>query len=68
MTGGTEEATRINRNLALAAEQTGIALGVGSQRKAIEDPSLADSFRVREQAPSVPILANLGAVQLTPSR
>ena len=64
MTGGTDEATRINRNLARAAEETGIALGVGSQRKAIEDPSLADSFRVRAEAPSVPILANLGAVQL----
>ena len=64
MTGGTDEATRINRNLARAAEQAGIALGVGSQRKAIEDPSLADSFRVRGEAPSVPILANLGAVQL----
>ena len=64
MTGGTDEATRINRNLARAAERSGIALGVGSQRKAIEEPSLADSFRVRGEAPSVPILANLGAVQL----
>jgi isopentenyl-diphosphate delta-isomerase len=64
MTGGTEEATRINRNLAVAAEATGIAVGVGSQRRAIEDPSTAESFRIRPFAPSVPILANLGAVQL----
>ena len=64
MTGGTDEATRINRNLARAAEATGIAVGVGSQRKAIEDPAAAKSFRVRPEAPSVPILANLGAVQL----
>ncbi len=64
MTGGTEEATRINRNLAIAAEEAKIAIGVGSQRKAIEDPSLAASFDVREAAPSVPLLANLGAVQL----
>lgn len=64
MTGGTGEATRINRNLALAAERAGIAIGVGSQRKAIEDPSQVASFQIRRFAPSVPILANLGAVQL----
>jgi isopentenyl-diphosphate delta-isomerase len=64
MTGGTDDATRINRNLAEAAEATGIALGVGSQRKAIEDPAAAASFEVRDVAPTVPLLANLGAVQL----
>jgi len=64
MTGGTEVATRINRRLALAAEEVGIAIGVGSQRKAIEDPALVPSFEVRKFAPSVPVLANLGAVQL----
>ena len=64
MTGGTKEATRINRNLASAAEACGIAVGVGSQRKAIEDPATEDTFRIRPVAPSVPILANLGAVQL----
>ncbi len=65
MTGGTEDAVRLNRHLAEAAEETGIALGVGSQRKALEDPSLVESFQVRQWAPSVPLLANLGAVQLT---
>lgn len=64
MTGGTGDAVRINRHLAEAAEETGIALGVGSQRKALEDPSLVESFQVRQWAPSVPLLANLGAVQL----
>lgn len=64
MTGGTEAAGLINRNLAAGAERTGVAVGVGSQRKALEDPSKADTFRVREAAPSVPLLANLGAVQL----
>lgn len=64
MTGGTEMAGRINRNLAAGAERTGVAVGVGSQRKALEDPAKADTFRVREVAPSIPLLANLGAVQL----
>jgi isopentenyl-diphosphate delta-isomerase len=64
MTGGTSDATRINRNLAIAAETTGIAVGVGSQRKAFEDASMVESFRIRPFAPSVPLLANLGAVQL----
>jgi len=64
MTGGTESAARINRNLAEAAERAGVALGVGSQRKALEDPATAESFEVRSAAPTVPLLANLGAVQL----
>ena len=64
MTGGTEAAGLINRNLAAGAERTGVAVGVGSQRKALEDPAKAETFRVREIAPSVPLLANLGAVQL----
>jgi isopentenyl-diphosphate delta-isomerase len=64
MTGGTGEATRINRNLAAAAERAGVALGVGSQRKALEDPATAASFNVRDVAPTLPLLANLGAVQL----
>jgi len=64
MTGGTQAAGLINRNLAAGAERTGIAVGVGSQRKALEDPAKADTFKVREVAPSVPLLANLGAVQL----
>jgi isopentenyl-diphosphate delta-isomerase len=64
MTGGTGEAARLNRNLAIAAETCGIAIGVGSQRRGLEDPATADTFRIRPFAPSVPILANLGAVQL----
>ena len=64
MTGGTPAATQINRNLAEAAERTGVAFGVGSQRKALEDPETAASFEVRSVAPTVPVLANLGAVQL----
>ncbi len=65
MTGGTDRATEVNRNLALAAERHGIAVGVGSQRKALEDPATTASFEVREAAPTTPVLGNLGAVQLS---
>jgi len=64
MTGGTEEATRINRNLAAGAEAARIGFGVGSQRKGLEDAATARTFEVREVAPTIPILGNLGAVQL----
>ena len=64
MTGGTETARAINRTLAEAAQATGIAMGLGSQRAALEDPALAPTFQVRAVAPDVLIFANLGAVQL----
>ncbi len=64
MTGGFELARRVNRNLSLAAQRLGLAMGVGSQRVALENKSVADSFEVRDLAPDVLLLANLGAVQL----
>ncbi|MCB0064894.1 MAG: type 2 isopentenyl-diphosphate Delta-isomerase [Caldilineaceae bacterium] len=63
MTGGTEEAEQINRNLATAAEAHRVAIGVGSQRAGIEDERTAPTFRVRAVAPTTLVLANLGAVQ-----
>jgi isopentenyl-diphosphate delta-isomerase len=64
MTGGTHEAAAINRSLATAAQETGVAMGVGSQRAAIEDSELASTFQVRRYAPDILLLANLGAIQL----
>jgi len=64
MTGGTPEASEVNQRLAEAAQDAGIGMGVGSQRAAIEDPSLADTYRVRSLAPDILLLANLGAIQL----
>lgn len=64
MTGGTEIAQTINRNLARGAQKHGIALGLGSQRAAIEDCALANSYAIRDIAPDILLFANLGAVQL----
>jgi len=64
MTGGTPEARVINQRLAEAAQAAGIGMGLGSQRAAIEDSALADTYRVRRVAPDILLMANLGAVQL----
>ena len=64
MTGGTAEAETINLRLAETAYVMRVAMGVGSQRAAIEDPELARSFQVRRVAPDILLFANLGAVQL----
>ncbi len=64
MTGGTNEAYQINLNLAKAAQEMNIAMGVGSQRAAIESPQIANTFKVRHVAPDILLFANLGAVQL----
>lgn len=65
MTGAAgDECLRINRNLAIAAQETGIAMAVGSQRVMFTDPDAKSSFALREFAPEVPLLSNLGAVQL----
>lgn len=64
MTGGTPEALKINLILAKAAQDHGIAMGVGSQRAAIENPSLSKTFQIRSVAPDILLFANIGAVQL----
>lgn len=64
MTGGTDMAHRINQNLAQAAQTHRVAMGVGSQRAALENQDLAYSLRVRNAAPDILLFANLGAVQL----
>lgn len=64
MTGGVPEAERINLTLAEAAQELGIAVGLGSGRVLLEHPEALPSFNVRPHAPNVLLLANLGAVQL----
>ncbi len=63
MTGGTERAGQLNRDLAQVAEEFGVAFGVGSQRAMAERPELTPTFTVRAVAPSTVLLGNLGLVQ-----
>ena len=65
ITGGHPAAKSINKQLAIAAENNGIALGVGSQRAACEHPELEDTYTVvRENAPNCLLVGNIGAPQL----
>jgi isopentenyl-diphosphate Delta-isomerase len=64
MTGGADLAYKINRNLAQAAQKYQIAMGLGSQRAALEDEKLAYTFQVRDFAPDILLFANVGAIQL----
>ncbi len=65
ITGGHPAAKEINKQLAIAAEDNNIALGVGSQRAACEHPELADTYSVvRDNAPDCLLVGNIGAPQL----
>ncbi|MDH5806517.1 MAG: type 2 isopentenyl-diphosphate Delta-isomerase [Candidatus Methanomethylicaceae archaeon] len=65
MTGGHNEAKKLNENLAKAASQINIGMYVGSQRAAIENPQLEDTFRiVREVSNDILVIANIGGAQL----
>jgi len=64
MTGGAALGQEVNQRLASAAQELGLAMCLGSQRAAIEDPSLLATYQVRRVAPDILLFANLGAVQL----
>jgi isopentenyl-diphosphate delta-isomerase len=65
MTGGTPEATKINKTIAEAVQELGIGMGVGSQRAAIEDAKLECGFvETRRKAPTAFLIGNIGAPQL----
>ncbi len=66
ITGGTEEAEKINKTLATVAGELGVGIGVGSQRIAIQQPEVERTFRVvRDSAPEALIIANIGCPQLS---
>ncbi|MBS1537443.1 MAG: type 2 isopentenyl-diphosphate Delta-isomerase [Bacteroidetes bacterium] len=65
MTGGYPDAERINGDLAEICQTFNIPMGVGSQRQAIENSQYHRSFQiVREKAPSIPLLSNIGAPEV----
>jgi isopentenyl-diphosphate delta-isomerase len=69
MTGGHEGATVVNGQLARAAQRHGLAIGLGSQRAALVDPTLEPTYAVvREQAPDALVIGNIGAAQLIDQR
>ncbi len=65
MTGGVSEAENINMQLAVAANELNIPVGVGSQRQALENKTYHQSYKaLRKNAPSIPVLGNIGAAQI----
>ncbi len=65
MTGGSAESENINERLAIAANQLNIALGIGSQRQALENAEYHRTYKIiRQYAPAIPVLGNLGASQI----
>jgi isopentenyl-diphosphate delta-isomerase type 2 len=64
MTGGTHQGRDANRDLAIAAQACGVAVGLGSMRVGLENPDVLDHFSVKDVAPDVPVVANLAAAQL----
>ncbi len=63
MSGGTPEAGELNRALATVAQKCGLGFGVGSQRPMLLHPETAESYRVRDVAPDILLLGNVGVVQ-----
>lgn len=64
MTGGAQISKKINQDVAKAAQELGIGMGLGSMRAMIESPSLADTYNVRDVAPDIFLAGNIGAPQI----
>ena len=64
MTGGSEKGGKINKALAAGAERAGIGFALGSQRAMIQKPEMVKTYKVRDVAPNIPIIGNIGAANL----
>ncbi len=64
MTGGTATAETINKNLAKAAEELGIAIALGSVRASTENSEMDKTYQVRDVAPKTLVIGNIGVAQL----
>lgn len=65
MTGGTQEASKINLRLGRIAEKYQLGMGLGSQRAGLKSESLAETYSIaRKNAPSAFLIANIGGAQL----
>lgn len=65
ISGGDARSLALNKDLAVAASQAGIALMLGSIRPALENKDCLGSYRIaRDMAPDIPIIANIGASQI----
>jgi isopentenyl-diphosphate delta-isomerase type 2 len=64
MTGGSDEGFRANKNLAVAAQEANIPVGTGSIRVLFETEEVFEHFHLKTFAPDVPVMANIGGVQL----
>ncbi|HUX13851.1 MAG TPA: type 2 isopentenyl-diphosphate Delta-isomerase [Spirochaetia bacterium] len=64
MTGGAEAAYEVNKKLAAAAQQAGVPVGMGSIRILFRKPEVLPHFQLKKFAPDVPVVANIGAIQI----
>ena len=64
MTGGVRNGLKINKNLAIACEEVGVGLGLGSMRVVLRKPESTSTFNVKKFCPNIPLFANIGLVQL----
>ena len=60
ITGGCKDAEKVNKNLAEAAQKLGIAMSCGSQKAMIRDEKLSYSYQIRDVAPDILYIGNIG--------